>query len=235
MKIDLPSLINFNKDKLAPANEKLASFIVGQLPKNIMKPFMFIPTSKLNVTYQKLRDRYEYLRRLEPLTHCDPKCQEGWYWDCETETCKEYSSYIAILNDRKEFIIKAKSTYPGVVLYNEETPWWYANGESLFGLANKQSLGLQPLYTIQDFSPSWKQINSVTISSLVPTNSRYNDLANPSNTIASPYFIKTFIKVSKFDYINFESPVLGYNMDEFTFLQVYSWKIVDTFSLYGVK
>ena len=35
MKIDLPSLINFNKDRLALANEKLASFIVGQLPKNI--------------------------------------------------------------------------------------------------------------------------------------------------------------------------------------------------------
>ena len=89
MKIDLPSLINFNKDRLAPSNEKLASFTVGQLPKNIMKPFMFISTSKLNITYQKLRDRYEYLRRLEPLTPCDPKCQEGWYWDCETETCKE--------------------------------------------------------------------------------------------------------------------------------------------------
>ena len=93
MKIDLPQLHNFNKDKLAPSNEKLASFTVGQLPKNIMKPFMFISTSKLNVSYQKLRDRYEYLRRLEPLTPCDPKCQEGWYWDCATETCKEYSSY----------------------------------------------------------------------------------------------------------------------------------------------
>lgn len=94
MKIDLPNLINFNKDKLAPSNEKLASFTVGQLPKNIMKPFMFISTSKLSVSYQKLRDRYEYLRRLEPLTPCYPKCQEGWYWDCDTETCKEYSSYL---------------------------------------------------------------------------------------------------------------------------------------------
>ena len=93
MKIATPLITNFNKDRLAPANEKLASFIVGQLPKNIMKPFMFISTSKLNITYQKLRDRYEYLRRLEPMTPCDPKCQEGWYWDCETETCKEYSSY----------------------------------------------------------------------------------------------------------------------------------------------
>lgn len=96
MKIDLPSLINFNKDKLAPSNEKLATFTVGQSPKNIMKPFMFISTSKLSVYYQKLRDRYEYLRRLEPLTHCDPKCQEGWYWDCDTETCKEFDFYPSI-------------------------------------------------------------------------------------------------------------------------------------------
>ena len=93
MKITTPIITNFNKDKLAPSNEKLASFTVGQLPKNIMKPFMFISTSKLNITYQKLRDRYEYLRRLEPMTPCDPKCQEGWYWDCDTETCKEFDFY----------------------------------------------------------------------------------------------------------------------------------------------
>ena len=93
MKIDLPQLHNFNKDKLAPSNEKLASFTVGKLPKNIMKPFMFISTSKLSVSYQKLRDRYEYLRRLEPLAPCEPLCQEGYYFDCATETCKEYSSY----------------------------------------------------------------------------------------------------------------------------------------------
>lgn len=99
MKIDLPQLHNFNKDKLAPSNEKLASFTVGQLPKNIMKPFMFISTSKLSIYYQKLRDRYEYLRQLEPLTPCDPKCQEGWYWDCETETCKEFDFIPYITNN----------------------------------------------------------------------------------------------------------------------------------------
>ena len=106
MTIDLPQLHNFNKDRLAPSNEKLASFTVGQLPKNIMKPFMFISTSKLNITYQKLRDRYEYLRRLEPLTPCDPKCQEGWYWDCDSESCKEYSSYYYAVSS-KSFIMTA--------------------------------------------------------------------------------------------------------------------------------
>ena len=24
---------------------------------------------------------------------CEPLCPEGWYFDCETETCKEYSGY----------------------------------------------------------------------------------------------------------------------------------------------
>ena len=99
MKIATPQLHNFDKDKLAPANEKLASFTVGQLPKNIMKPFMFISTSKLNITYQKLRDRYEYLRRLEPMTPCEPLCPEGWYWDCKTETCKEFDFYPYITNN----------------------------------------------------------------------------------------------------------------------------------------
>ena len=90
MKIDLPQLHNFNKDKLALANEKLTSFTVDVMPSRITKPCMFIPTFKRALYYQKLRDRYEYLRRLEPMTPCDPKCPEGWYWDCETETCKEY-------------------------------------------------------------------------------------------------------------------------------------------------
>lgn len=35
MKIVTPIITNFNKDMLAPSNEKLASFTVGQLPKNI--------------------------------------------------------------------------------------------------------------------------------------------------------------------------------------------------------
>ena len=126
MKIDLPSLINFNKDRLAPANEKLASFIVGQLPKNIMKPFMFIPTSKLNVTYQKLRDRYEYLRRLEPLTPCEPLCPEGWYFDCETETCKEYShyecvsTYINTVLLQYEELVYVSPTYNSITYHNDE-------------------------------------------------------------------------------------------------------------------
>ncbi len=124
MKIDLPSLINFNKDKLAPSNEKLATFTVGQLPKNIVKPFMFISTSKLNVTYQKFRDRYEYLRRLEPLTPCDPKCQEGWYWDCDTETCKEYpyeGYFTTGLVDYSITFRHLKYTLQGNCTYNMET------------------------------------------------------------------------------------------------------------------
>lgn len=93
MKIDLPSLTNFNKNLLAPSNEKLATFTVGQLPKNISKHSMFMTTSKKPLFYQKLRDRYEYLRRLEPLTPCDPKCQEGWCWDCDSESCIQGIAY----------------------------------------------------------------------------------------------------------------------------------------------
>ena len=90
MKIDLPQLHNFDKNKLAPYKDKIASFTVDAMPARITKPFMFISTSKLALYYQKLRDRYEYLRRLEPMTPCDPKCPEGKYFDCETETCKDY-------------------------------------------------------------------------------------------------------------------------------------------------
>ena len=235
MTIATPIITDFDIEDIAPwAGNRLIDLHMATLPS---KPFArFFPWNKnaLNLGYQKLRPRYEPMDEITQAP-CEPLCQEGWYFDCETETCKEYSSYIAILNDRKEFLLRARSTEPSIVEYNEETPWWNANIESLYGLAMHQSLGLQPLYTIQDFSPSWKQINSVTISSLVPTGSSYNIYANPSNTMASPYFIKTFIKVSKFDYINFESPDLGYIMDDITYLQVYSWKLVDTFSLYGVK
>ena len=112
MKIDLPQLHNFDKDRLAPSNEKLASFTVGQLPKNISKHSMFMTTSKKPLFYQKLRDRYEYLRRLEPLTPCDPKCQEGWYWDCETETCKEYSFYSTVATYKSNTLLSYETTTP---------------------------------------------------------------------------------------------------------------------------
>ena len=235
MKIATPIITDFDKENIAPwAGNRLIDLRMAALPSKPITRFFLNYKQKKSLGYQKLRPRYEPMDEITQAP-CKPLCQEGWYWDCDSESCKEYRSYIAILNDRKEFLLRARSTEPSIVEYNEETPWWNAGTDSLYGLAMNLSLGLQPLYTIQDFSPSWKQINSVTISSLVPTGSSYNIYANPSNTIASPYFIKTFIKVSEFDYINFESPDLGYIMDDFTYLQVYSWKLVDTFSLYGVK
>ena len=167
----LPNITGLDKEQCVPqGNQRLWNYFTVDLytilANKIFKPHVFMSTNKFNLPYQKMVDRYQFLTSDGVKPQCQPLCPEGWYFDCKTETCKKYSSYIAILNDRKEYVLSAKSFEPTIVEYNEETPWWYPQGESLFGLAARYTAGLQPLYTVIENLPFSRQTNRVTISSV---------------------------------------------------------------------
>lgn len=109
MTIATPIITDFDIDEIAPwSGNRLIDLHMATLPS---KPFArFFPWNKnaLNLGYQKLRPRYEPMDEITQAA-CKPLCPEGWYFDCETETCKEYSSYTA---------------YPLIVIY-EITSWWH--------------------------------------------------------------------------------------------------------------
>ena len=89
MKIATPTITDFDKEDIATwEGNRLIDLNMATLPS---KPFTrFFPWNKntLNLDYQKLRPRYEPMNEVTQ-TPCNPLCQEGWYFDCETETCKE--------------------------------------------------------------------------------------------------------------------------------------------------
>ena len=93
MTIATPIITDFDKENIAPwSGNRLIDLSMAALPS---KPFArFFPWNKnaLNLSYQKLRPRYEPMDETTQ-TACEPLCQEGWYFDCETETCKEYDWY----------------------------------------------------------------------------------------------------------------------------------------------
>ena len=88
MKIATPTITDFDIEDIAPwVGSRLIDLHMATLPS---KPFArFFPWNKnaLNLGYQKLRPRYEPMDEITQ-TACEPLCPEGWYFDCETETCK---------------------------------------------------------------------------------------------------------------------------------------------------
>ena len=104
MTIATPIITDFDKENIAPwAGNRLIDLSMATLPS---KPFArFFPWNKnaLNLGYQKLRPRYEPMDETTK-TACEPLCPEGWYFDCVTETCKEYKSYFVDINSLEGFI-----------------------------------------------------------------------------------------------------------------------------------
>ena len=96
MTIATPTITDFDKEELAPwSGNRLIDLHMATLPS---KPFArFFPWNKnaLNLWYQKLRPRYEPMDEITQ-TACEPLCPEGWYFDCETETCKLKESNNAV-------------------------------------------------------------------------------------------------------------------------------------------
>ena len=104
MTIATPIITDFDKEDIALwSGNRLIDLHMATLPS---KPFARIfPWNKnaLNLGYQKLRPRYEPMDEITQAP-CEPLCQEGWYFDCATETCKEYSSYFVDINSLEGFI-----------------------------------------------------------------------------------------------------------------------------------
>ena len=93
MKIATPIITDFDKEDIAPWDgNRLIELHMATLPSKIIKPFVFMSTNKQVLGYQKLRPRYEPMDEITQAA-CEPLCQDGWYFDCETETCKEYDWY----------------------------------------------------------------------------------------------------------------------------------------------
>ena len=93
MTIATPIITDFDIEDIAPwAGSRLIDLHMAALPSKIIKPFVFMLTNKQVLGYQKLRPRYEPMDEITQ-TACEPLCPEGWYFDCATETCKEYSYY----------------------------------------------------------------------------------------------------------------------------------------------
>lgn len=97
--ITLPNIVGLDKELCVPeGNQRLWNYfsVEGYSVKHskIFEPHLFMPTNRSNLPYQKMVDRYQFLTSDGVKPKCEPLCPEGWYFDCETETCKEYSSYV---------------------------------------------------------------------------------------------------------------------------------------------
>ena len=93
MTIATPIITDFDKENIAPwAGNRLIDLRMAALPSKPITRFFLNYKQKKSLGYQKLRPRYEPMDETTKVA-CEPLCQEGWYFDCETETCKEYSYY----------------------------------------------------------------------------------------------------------------------------------------------
>ena len=96
MKIATPIITDFDKEDIAPwSGNRLIELHMATLPSKIIKPFIFMPTNKHSLYYQKLRPRFEPRDEITQAV-CPPKCQEGWYFDCDSESCKEFDFHPSI-------------------------------------------------------------------------------------------------------------------------------------------
>ena len=93
MTIATPIITDFDIEDIAPwAGNRLIDLHMATLPSRPITRFFLNHKQKKSLGYQKLRPRYEPMDEITQAP-CEPLCPEGWYFDCETETCKEYSSY----------------------------------------------------------------------------------------------------------------------------------------------
>lgn len=89
MTIATPTITDFDIEDIAPwGGNKLIDLHMKALPSEITKPFIFMPTNRQTLDYQRLRPRYEPLDE-QAQGACEPLCREGWHFDCETGACKE--------------------------------------------------------------------------------------------------------------------------------------------------
>ena len=94
MKIATPIITDFDKEDIAPwAGNRLIDLHMATLPSKPITRFFLNHKQKKSLSYQKLRPRYEPMDEITQ-TACEPLCPEGWYFDCATETCKQYSRYV---------------------------------------------------------------------------------------------------------------------------------------------
>ena len=125
MKIATPTIIDFDKEDIAPwAGNRLIDLHMTTLPSKLITRFFLNHKQKKSLSYQKLRPRYEPMDEITQAP-CEPLCPEGWYFDCETETCKEYRytsriigrSFEILLDGIRDFITHSSGTTIG--------PGWY--------------------------------------------------------------------------------------------------------------
>ena len=129
MKIVTPVITDFDIEDIATwSGNRLIELHMATLPS---KPFArFFPWNKnaLNLGYQKLRPRYEPMDEITQ-TACEPLCPEGWYFDCETETCKEFEFHPSIAEHRLMFLVlEAKSRFDSLPIGNGEQLWILSEG-----------------------------------------------------------------------------------------------------------
>lgn len=125
MTIATPIITDFDIEDIAPWDgNRLVDLHVATLPSKPITRFFLNYTQKKSLGYQKLRPRYEPMDEITQAV-CEPLCEEGWYFDCETETCKEYrytsriigSSFEILLDGIRDFITASYTTTIG--------PGWY--------------------------------------------------------------------------------------------------------------
>ena len=128
MKIATPIITDFDKENIAPwAGNRLIDLRMATLPSKPITRFFLNYKQKKSLGYQKLRPRYEPMDEITQAS-CEPLCQEGWYFDCETETCKEYRSYLyEVINTFASIeAISHETSYPytgsGIVQSTVGTP-----------------------------------------------------------------------------------------------------------------
>lgn len=145
--ITLPKIIGLDTELCVPeGNQRLWNYfsVEGYSVKHskIFEPHLFMPTNRSNLPYQKMVDRYQFLTSDGVKLQCAPLCPEGWYFDCATETCKEYDWYR--LSPTGTGGILTVETGEGEKVYSQDSlhPWdwgWYtevkttAHKEDLLG------------------------------------------------------------------------------------------------------
>lgn len=117
MTIAPPIITDFDKENIAPwAGNRLIDLRMATLPSKPITRFFLNYKQKKSLGYQKLRPRYEPMDETTKVA-CEPLCQEGWYFDCETETCKEYSSYVfTVTSGTSTITLRHDNQYTGDII-----------------------------------------------------------------------------------------------------------------------
>ena len=128
MKIATPTITDFDKEDIAPwEGNRLIDLHMATLPSKPITRFFLNHKQKKSLGYQKLRPRYEPMDEITQPA-CEPLCPEGWYFDCETETCKE--KYII----NTESIFGPVGGYINLVLGNQFAGYTNLSGQLVYGV-----------------------------------------------------------------------------------------------------